>query len=334
MKAIISFIVVLALAAIAYAGVAMGNMQYLFGVVIPYLAVATFVIFMIARILKWGSAPNPFRIPTTCGQQKSLPWIKHSKLENPSGILGVAGRMALEVLFFRSLFRNLKLQTHNGAQLAYGEAKWLWAAGLAFHWSFLIILIRHLRFFAEQVPAAVKMAEGLDSFLQIGTPLLYITDVLLLGAVFYLFLRRIGIPQMRYLSLINDYVPLFLILGIGVTGVLMRYFYKTDIISVKMLAMGLVSGSALFSTSVPQGIGPLFYIHLFLICTLFAYFPFSKLVHMGGVFMSPTRVLANTSRVKRHINPWNYPVHVHTYDEYENDFRAKMKDAGLPVEKE
>ncbi len=29
-----------------------------------------------------------------------------------------------------------------------------------------------------------------------------------------------------------------------------------------------------------------------------------------------------------------YPVHVHTYEEYENDFRVKMKESGLPVEKE
>ncbi len=145
-----------------------------------------------------------------------------------------------------------------------------------------------------------------------------------------LFIRRVGLPQMRYLSLANDYFPLFVIFGIGLTGVLMRYFYKTDLISIKMLAMGLVS----LSPAVPKGIGPLFYVHLFLVCTLFAYFPFSKLVHMGGVFMSPTRVLANTSRSKQHVNPWNYPVHVHTYEEYENDFRAKMKDAGLPVEKE
>jgi nitrate reductase gamma subunit len=153
---------------------------------------------------------------------------------------------------------------------------------------------------------------------------------MLLGAVTYLFLRRIGLPQVRYISLISDYFPLFLIIGIALSGVLMRYFFKTDIVSVKMLTMSLVS----FSPSIPQGIGVIFYIHLFLLCTLFAYFPFSKLVHMGGVFLSPTRVLANTSRIKRHINPWNYPVHVHTYEEYENDFRAKMKDAGLPVEKE
>ena len=83
-----------------------------------------------------------------------------------------------------------------------------------------------------------------------------------------------------------------------------------------------------------ENIGVIFYIHLFLLSTLFAYFPMSKLVHLGGVFMSPTRNLANNSRMKRHVNPWNYPVHVHTYEEYENDFRKKMKEAGIPVEKE
>jgi hypothetical protein len=36
----------------------------------------------------------------------------------------------------------------------------------------------------------------------------------------------------------------------------------------------------------------------------------------------------------RHINPWNYPVKLHTYEEYEDDFREKMKECGLPVEKE
>jgi len=330
MKALFSFIVVLLLVLVAYAGVAVANQHFLFGVIIPYAAVATFLIFMIYRILKWGSSPVPFRIPTTCGQQKSLPWIKQSKLENPSGLLGVAGRMALEVLFFRSLFRNLKTQLNDGARLTYGEAKWLWAAGLAFHWSFFWILVRHLRFFTETVPVPIQFVESLDSFLQIGTPLLYMTDVILLAAVAYLFVRRIGIPQVRYISLIADYFPLFLIMAIGTTGVLMRYIYKTDIVSVKMLTMSLVS----FSPAIPKGIGVLFYIHLFLLCILFAYFPFSKLVHMAGVFMSPTRNLANTSREKRHINPWNYPVHVHTHDEYENDFRDKMKGAGLPVEKE
>jgi len=329
MKVLLSFVVVLALVLVAYVGAP--NATYLFGVVIPYAAVALFIGGMILRVLKWGSSPVPFRIPTTCGQQESLPWIKQSKLENPSTMLGVLGRMALEVFFFRSLFRNLKTQLGEDKKLSYGEAKWLWMAGLAFHYSFLTILIRHLRFFTEKTPFPVQLVEGLDSFLQIGAPLLYMTDFVLLGAVFYLFLRRVGIPQLSYISLINDYFPLFLIFGIGLTGALMRYFFKTDIVSVKMLTMSLVT----FSPITPAaGIGAIFYTHLFLICTLFAYFPFSKLVHMAGVFMSPTRVMANNNRKKRHINPWNYPVHVHSYDEYENDFREKMKGAGLPVEKE
>ena len=330
MGSLFAFSAVVALALIAYLGVKGAGLYFLFGVIVPYAAVATFVIFFILRVLKWAGSPVPFCIPSTCGQQKSLPWIKQAKLENPSSTLGVIGRMALEVLFFRSLFRNLKTQMKDGGKLVYGEAKWLWLAGLAFHWSFLIILTRHLRFFIGHVPFAIKMVEGLDSFLQIGVPLLYITDAVILAAVTYLFLRRVLIPQVRYISLPADYFPLFLILGVVISGILMRYFFKVNIVGVKMLTMSLVS----FEPSVPEGIGVIFYIHLFLISTLFAYFPFSKLMHMGGVFLSPTRNMANDSRMKRHINPWNYPVHVHTYEEYENDFREKMKEAGIPVEKE
>jgi len=78
----------------------------------------------------------------------------------------------------------------------------------------------------------------------------------------------------------------------------------------------------------------IFYVHLFLVGVLLAYIPMSKLRHMGGVFLSPTRNLANDSRRRRHINPWNYPVKAHTYEEYEDEFREKMKAAGLPLEKE
>jgi hypothetical protein len=57
-------------------------------------------------------------------------------------------------------------------------------------------------------------------------------------------------------------------------------------------------------------------------------------MHAGGVFLSPTRNMLNNNRSERYINPWNYPVKVHTYEEYEDDFRAKMKEAGIPVDKE
>ncbi|MDI6889968.1 MAG: sulfate reduction electron transfer complex DsrMKJOP subunit DsrM [Thermodesulfovibrionales bacterium] len=326
----VSLIAVLALILVAWVGVEGAKLNFLFGAIIPYVAIAIFVVGMIYRILKWASIPLPFRIPTTTGQQKSLPWIKQNKIENPSTALGAAIRMVFEVLLFRSLFRNMRTELRPGPRLSFASAKWLWLAALAFHYSFLIILIRHLRLFIEPVPSPVKFLEMIDSFFQVWVPLVYITDLMLIGAVTYLLLRRVFIPQMRYISLPSDYFPLFLILGIGITGGLMRYFYKVNVVGIKELTMGLIN----FSPKIPEGIGVLFYIHLFLVSTLFAYFPFSKLMHMAGVFLSPTRNIANNNRAKRHINPWNYPVKVHTYEEYEDDYREFMKDAGLPLEKE
>lgn len=326
----LSLLAVAGLALIAYIGVGAAHLNYLFGVIIPYAAFAIFIIGIIYRVLKWAARPVPFRIPTTAGQEKSFPWIKQNKIDNPSSGLGVIIRMAFEVLLFRSLFRNVRAELRGGPTLSYASAKWLWMAGMAFHWTFLIILVRHLRFFLEPVPSSIKLVESLDSFFQVGAPLLYLTDVIFLFAVTYLFLRRVFIPQLRYISLPADYFPLFLIFGIGATGVLMRYFFKVSVVSAKELTMGFVN----FNPKIPEGIGVIFYIHLFLISILFAYFPFSKLTHMAGVFLSPTRNLANNNRAKRHINPWDYPVKVHTYEEYEDEFREFMKDAGIPVEKE
>jgi nitrate reductase gamma subunit len=306
------------------------NLHYLFGVIIPYAAFFAFLIGIIYRVFQWGRVPVPFRIPTTAGQEKSLPWIKQNKIDNPSTTLGVVVRMALEVLLFRSLFRNTRAELREGPKLSYGSTKWLWIGGLAFHYTFLIILTRHLRLFFEPVPLPVEILESLDGFFQVGAPVLYLTDLIFLGAVTFLFLRRVIIPQMRYISLASDYFPLFLIGAIGATGVLMRYFLKTDVVGIKELTMGLVT----FHPVVPKGIGTIFYIHLFLVSALFAYFPLSKLMHMAGVFLSPTRNLVNNNRAVMHVNPWNYPVKVHTYEEYEEDFREKMKAAGLPVEKE
>lgn len=325
-----SLLAVLALVLAAFLGVEVVGMNYFFAVLVPYVAFFLFLSGFVYRILKWARVPVPFRITTTSGQQKSLPWVKQNKLDNPTSKVATVGRMALEVLLFRSLFKNTKMEFREGPKVTYQWEKWLWLAGLAFHYSFFIIIIRHLRFFMEPVPGFVHTTEALDGFLQLGLPGLYITDLLFLAAVTYLFIRRVVIPQVRYISLPADYFPLFLLLGLGITGVLMRYFTKVDVIKIKELAMGL----ATLHPTVPEGIGVLFFIHLFLVSTLIAYFPFSKLMHLGGVFLSPTRNMPNDSRIRRHINPWNYPVKVHTYEEYEDDFREKMIEAGLPVEKE
>ncbi len=326
-----SLVIVLALIVIAILGAGVAGLHTLFGVVIPYIAFFFFVISFIYRVVDWGKSAVPFRIPTTAGQQESLPWIKRSRLDNPSTTLGVVGRMILEVLFFRSLFRHTKtIYTPDGPKLSYGSSKWLWLGALAFHYSFFVIVLRHIRMFTSPMPFPFNWLDKLDSILQIGVPLLYISEIVILGALIFLLLRRFFIPTIRYVSLPADYFPLFLILAIVISGILMRYFIRTDLISVKDLTMGLVT----FHPKVPENIGTIFYVHLFLVCCLLVYFPWSKLMHMGGIFLSPTRNLANNNRMQRHINPWNYPVKVHTYEEWEDEFREVLKEAGIPVEKE
>lgn len=329
-KYLFSLIAVIVLFLFAYVGVETAGLQVVFGLIVPYLAVLTFIIGFAYRVMGWARSPVPFRIPTTCGQQKSLPWIKHSKIENPTTTVGVVIRMALEILCFRSLFRNTRMNLNNDGKISYKLEIWLWLSALAFHYSFLVVLLRHLRFFTEPVPQAVALLETVDAFFQIGLPVFYLSGFVLLAAVTYLLLRRLFIGQVKYISQAADFFPLFLIIGIAFTGLMMRYLTKTDIVGVKELTMGLVT----FHPTLPEGISGLFYVHLFFVSVLLAYFPFSKLMHLGGVFLSPTRNLTTDSRARRHVNPWNYPVPVHTYEEYEDEFRDKMVEAGLPVDKQ
>lgn len=301
-----------------------------FGVIIPYAAIAIFILGIIYRVIKWARSPVPFRWPTTAGQQKSLSWIKADNLESPHNTWGVLGRMTLEILLFRSLFRNTKVELKDGSRVLYGSEKFLWLGAIVFHWCFLIILLRHFRFFTEPVVEFVHWLQAVDGMFAISVPTFYISSILITIALLYLLGRRFFNPQVRYISLFTDYFALFLLIAVAVSGIWMRHLDKVDIVKVKELAMGLVS----FSPVMPDGIGVIFYIHLFFVSVLLVYFPFSKLMHMGGVFFSPTRNLANTNRMKRHINPWNPDVKVHTYEEYEDEFRDLMKSVGLPLDKE
>ncbi len=327
-KYMYSLLAVIVLFLFAWAGAASG-LDAVFGVIVPYLAFIIFVGGFVYRVLDWAKSPVPFRIPTTCGQEKSLPWIKANAIDNPTSTWAVIVRMVLEITVFRSLFRNTRMELNNGKRLIYTWEIWLWLAALAFHYAFFAVVVRHLRFFTEPVPFFVKLVETLDGFFQVGLPGVFISGFVLAAAVLFLFIRRLMASQVKYISLAADYFPLILIFAIALSGILMRYFSKVDVVSIKELAMGLVT----FRPTLPDGISAIFYVHLFLVCVLLAYFPFSKLMHLGGIYLSPTRNLANTTRAKRHVNPWNYPVPVHTYDEYEDEFREKMIEAGLPVDK-
>ena len=161
-----SLIAVIVLFLIAWAGAAVG-LQFVFGIIIPYLALITFLVGLAYKVVGWSRSAVPFRIPTTGGQQKSLPWIKHSQLDCPATNWQVIARMALEILTFRSLFRNTRMRLKEGTKLSYQLEIFLWVGALAFHYAFLAVIIRHLRFFTEPVPFFVTLVENVDSFFRL-----------------------------------------------------------------------------------------------------------------------------------------------------------------------
>ncbi len=139
---VLSSIAVLILVLIPWVGVGALNLSGFFGVFLPYVALIVFFVGLVYRVVVWACSPSPFRIPTTAGQQWSLPWIKYNRIDNPKGTMGVLIRMAFEVLTFRSLFRNTKMQFRSGPKIGYEWEKWLWLAALAFHYAFLTVVIQ------------------------------------------------------------------------------------------------------------------------------------------------------------------------------------------------
>jgi nitrate reductase gamma subunit len=229
---------------------------------LAYGAALIFLLGFLYKVVLYFIVPSPLKIPTTPA---------------PKGSLGVVLRMIPEVLLFRSLLRG-------------GTAeKILWLGGWTFHVCFLLIVLRHLRFFTYPVP------EWIMSFQQVGIWAGLIFPIALL----ILIARRFLNDRLIVISLFQDYFILLLIIGIGLTGLLLKYLIRTNLVDVKAFILGLLT---LSPTTVPDS--PLFLIHLVLVMLLLVYFPFSKLMHAWGVLISPTRLQTDTPREERFVTPW------------------------------
>ncbi|MBI5816607.1 MAG: respiratory nitrate reductase subunit gamma [Nitrospinae bacterium] len=228
-------------------------------VIMFYAAAAVFIFGLAAKVYGYAVTPAPLKIPTTPA---------------PATSGGVALRMASEIFLFSSLFKG---------------NKWTWIGGYAFHVTFALVIFRHLRYFLQPVPEIVSLA---------GPPGVW-AGVLLAGAAGYLFVRRIAVDRVKYISSGADYFALILIGSIAATGLIMKFLLRADVASVKSFMMGIVTFSP-----VNMPADAMFIVHLLLVMALMVYFPFSKLVHMGGIFFSPTRNQVDDCREHRHVNPW------------------------------
>jgi len=195
----------------------------------------------------------------------------------PQTRVGVLWRLIGDALWFPNIFKGDKI---------------LWAAGFSFHILLWLLLLRHLRYFLYPIPGWVEdiQAMGLYAGYFIPVPLTI------------LFARRLVSERVLYVSILGDFFSLFLLLAITISGVLLGVFFRTYLIDVKAMIQGLVH----FRPQVP-GVHWLFGLHFSLVMILLIYFPFSKLMHSGGLFLSPTRN-QRANFQQPFVNPWDFPV--------------------------
>ena len=142
-----------------------------------------------------------------------------------------------------------------------------------------------------------------DDFSLFGARL-SLSSLLLLVALCALFFRRMWNARVRFISLFTDHFALLLLFAVGVSGELVHDFCQKDIEAIKHFAHSLSAFHPAMNAAIPA----LFLVHRVLVGALLIYFPFSKLMHFGGIVANPAYNLANNSRARMHINPWNDPA--------------------------
>jgi len=223
------------------------------------LSFAVLVIGVSMKIRQYWTTPAPLKIAVTPA---------------PTTPSGVVGRMARELIFFASLFK---------------ASKWTWVFGYVFHVALALVVLRHLRYFTEPVWSWVTLIQPFGKY----------AGFAMVFGLAGLWARRFLVDRVRYISAPSDHLMLALLIGIGVSGLAMKYVAHTDIVALKAFALGL-----LYFDWQPLPNDPILLIHLGLVALLMVVFPFSKLLHAPGVFFSPTRNQVDNPRERRHLAAW------------------------------
>lgn len=211
------------------------------------------------RIYEYSRTPAPLKIPTTPA---------------PTTTSGVALRMVREVVLFESLFKS---------------NKWIWVFGWLFHVGLALVLLRHVRYFQEPVWFVVEFIQPFGKYASFA----------MVAGLAGLWARRFLVDRVRYISTPSDHLMLALLIGIGLSGMMMTFVAHTDIVALKAFVLGLMT----FNWQ-PMPADAVLMAHLFLVALLMIIFPVSKLLHAPGIFFSPSRNQADNPRERRHLAPW------------------------------
>lgn len=179
--------------------------------------------------------------------------LRQSDLYAPSAPASLSRILALsaaDILFFKRLFRV------NAA---------LWVGEWLFHLSLLFVALRHLTYFLDPPPGWLW---------RLQTAGVYAGHLLPLSLI-YILVMRLFSEREKYTSPLNLFILTLLFL-ISVTGILMRYIFRPDVVAVKAFVIGILTFN-----SVPLPDSLLFVLHLFLLLILIPYLP----SHIFAAFM-------------------------------------------------
>jgi nitrate reductase gamma subunit len=254
--------------------------------ILSYISVVTLLVGVAYKVARWGTTPVPLKIPTTPA---------------PETYVGVAGRMASEIVYFRSLFR---------------ADRGLWAGAIMFHAVLLYVLVGHV--------IDLAFHSFWSTIGSVWSTLLGYAGLVLFGAICFLFVRRLLVDYIRYISNVADYLILALLGAIVFLGDYMRNVTHVNLAQVSTFFWGLTT----FNYSTPAPNSQIFTLHLLLVELLMIYLPFSKVMHMIGILFSPTRNQRNDSRARRHINPWEPTIspHFQSWDEYYTRYKRELDE--------
>ncbi|MGC8825906.1 MAG: respiratory nitrate reductase subunit gamma [Anaerolineae bacterium] len=230
----------------------MSPLAFAFYYITPYVAVVAFLGGIVYRLYQWSHWP---------------PAPAHLSLfPRPRGKAGRLLDALVDMFTLRGLFR---------------VNKPLWISGFIMHLGLLFILVGHIRAFQDVTflwnwlgwgEEQVHLFSGLA-----GT----IAGTLFTLPLFYLLARRWS-GAVKWLSAPEDYLLLFLLLGIALTGFHMRLLRLVDVHELNQFFRGLATFRW---QAVPHSAGPAFIYHFALVQLLMLYFPFSKLMHtIGSIF--------------------------------------------------
>ena len=218
----------------------------LVGGVLPYVAVAVFIVAMAHRLYTW------------------------KKLAAPSMTLFPAPADEKEAMLFRSLF---------------GGDRVLWAFAWVFHVVLLLIFVGHLRVFTNVDAVLIASGMSDESIKTMSAGVGGAAGVVILVATVLLLARRLALPRVREITGLADYLALLLIGAIIITGNMMRFGAEhLDLTLTREYFASLATFSGVAGQ--PALENNTFMLHMGLAFLLIMIIPFSKILHFGGIFFT------------------------------------------------